>query len=166
MKAGMMWPIGITAILGATVAANIVMIRLASDDPSMAIEPNYYKKAVDFDSTMAAERRSNALGWTAVSSIEPMVAGQPTRVRVKLATADGTAIPDATVKVVALFNARANDLKQATLTAQPDSSYTASIDVSFPGLWEVRVDATRGAEHLISTSRVDVSAATGRSRTP
>ncbi len=166
MKAGMMWPIGITAILGATVAANIVMMRLASDDPSMAIEPDYYKKAVDFDSTMAAERRSNALGWTAVSSIDPIVAGKPTRVRVRLATVDGTPIPDATVRVVALFNARANDLKQATMVAQSDSSYAASLDIGFPGQWEVRVDATRGAAHLISTSRVEVGSSTGRGTVP
>jgi len=157
MKPGMGWPIGITAVLAITVIGNLVMMRIANDDPSMAIEPDYYKKAVAFDSTLADARRSNALGWTAASTIEPIVEGQRTRVRVRLTDARGAVISDATVHVVALFNARANDLQSAPLVFNQDSSYSAPLSISFPGQWEVRVDAVRGSDHFVTTSRVEVA---------
>ncbi len=166
MKPGMGWPIGIAAVLGATVAANIAFMRVAANDPSMAIEPDYYKKAVAFDSTMSLERASNALGWTAVSTIEPGASGKAARVRVRLAAADGTPIAGATVRVVAMFNARANDLQSSALQMDPDSSYSAPLDIRFPGEWEVRVDAVRDRAHFIATSRVTVALATPGGRLP
>ena len=46
MKREHLWPAGLTLILAITVAANIWVMRIASDDPSFAIEPNYYARAV------------------------------------------------------------------------------------------------------------------------
>ncbi len=154
MKPGMGWPIGIVLVLGSTVVGNLIMMRVANDDPSMAIEPDYYKKAVDFDSTMAQERRSNALGWTAISTIDSIVDGRPTRVHVRLRDASGMSVTDAAVQVTALFNARANDLQSGTLQRDLDSSYSAPLNIRYPGEWEVRVDATRGNEHFKTTARV------------
>jgi nitrogen fixation protein FixH len=154
MKAGMGWPIGIVLVLTGTVAGNLIMMRVANDDPSMAIEPDYYKKAVDFDSTMAQERRSNALGWTAVSTMDSLVHGRPTRLHVRLRDASGASVSGASVQVTALFNARANDLQSGTLQREGDSSYSVPLNIRYPGEWEVRVDAVRGSEHFKTTSRV------------
>ena len=41
MKPGAGWPIGIALVLCATVVGNLVMMRVAGSDPSMAIEPDY-----------------------------------------------------------------------------------------------------------------------------
>ena len=160
MKPGMSWPIGVSVILAATVVGNLIMMHVANSDPSMAIEPDYYKKAVAFDSTMANERRSNALGWHAVSSIDSIVAGRATRVRLSLTDADGGIIGDATVHAVALFNARANDLQEGVMRAEQDGSYSVPLAVQTPGEWEVRIDAVRGGAHFVSTSRVDAVAVT------
>lgn len=160
MKPGAGWPIGIALVLAATVGGNLVMMRVAGNDPSMAIEPDYYKKAVDFDSTMAEERRSNALGWHAITTLDSVVVGAPTNVRVQLTDSTGVAIGDATVKIVALFNARANELQAVTLEREPNGTYRGAITVHYPGEWEVRVDAVRGSAHFYSTSRVSAVGAT------
>ena len=55
MKRGMWWPIGITTVLATTVAANLWVMRLANEDHSFAIEPDYYRKAIMWDSTLAQE---------------------------------------------------------------------------------------------------------------
>ena len=47
------WPIGVATILASTVVANIIVMQIANDDPSFAVEPDYYRKAVNFDATMA-----------------------------------------------------------------------------------------------------------------
>ena len=49
MKRGGWWPIAITGVLAATVAANIWVAKIASDDPSFAIEQDYYRKAITWD---------------------------------------------------------------------------------------------------------------------
>ena len=63
MKRGSMWPIGIAAVLLATVAANIALYYVAGNDPSFVIEPNYYAKAIAWDSTMAQSALNQRLGW-------------------------------------------------------------------------------------------------------
>jgi len=154
MKPGAAWPVGIALVLAASVAGNLAMLRVAGDDPSMAIEPDYYRKAVGFDSTMARERRSNALGWHAITTLDSVVDGTPTTVRVQLSDSTNTPIGNATVSIVALFNARANEVQALTLEHEPNGSYRGSLVIRHAGEWEVRVDAVRGAAHFVGTSRV------------
>lgn len=156
MKRGMGWPIGITVILGLTVAANIWVMRVANDDPSFAIEPDYYKKAVQFDSTMASERRSAALGWTATSSIVTVDAKGAT-VTVTLRDAQQQPVTGASVRIAALANARANTILSANLTETAPGQYSAPLAAQRPGQWEVRVDATRGTDRFVASTRTDLA---------
>lgn len=158
MKPGMQWPIGITLLLAATIVGNLLVMRVAADDPAFAVEPDYYRKAVLHDSTMARQQRSAALGWTAEARFEPLVPGRDTPLHLVLRDARGAPVAGATVRVVALFNARAADRFTMTLTPQPDGSYAAPVPVAHAGLWELRIEATRGAEQFVDTRRVDVLA--------
>lgn len=160
MKPGMGWPIGVAVILGATVAANIVVMRLASSDPSFAIEPDYYKKAVAFDSTMAAESRSLTLGWSATSTIVANATSDRPVVSVTLVDSLRQPIVGATVTITALANARANEVLSATLRESAPGRYDGTLAATFAGQWEVRVNAVRGAQHFTSSTRTDVARAT------
>ena len=159
MKPGMGWPIGVVVILGATVIANIVVMRVANNDPSFAIEPDYYQKAVAFDSTIAEERRSVALGWTATSTIVASdTAGRPT-LTVTIADARRQPVQGATVTVTALANARANEILSAALREVAPGRYQGALAARFAGQWEVRIDAVRGSEHFVVSTRTDVARA-------
>ena len=157
MKPGAAWPIGIAVLLVATMAGNLVMMRIASDDPAFAVEPDYYRKAVHFDSTMAQERANTALGWTATSRFAPLADGRDTQLRITLADASGAAISDATVRVVAMFNARAGDRLDALLVPEGDGAYVTALPVTWAGQWEVRIDATRGTDRFTASQRVEVT---------
>jgi nitrogen fixation protein FixH len=157
VKSGIGWPIGVAVILGSTVVANIAVMRIANDDPSFAVEPNYYAKAVAFDSTMAQERRNLDLGWSVETSIDPLVTGQPTRVSVRLTARDTTPLAGAHVAVVARFNARANDTLVTVLQEEAAGVYAATLPIATPGQWEVRVDAARANATTIDTARYSVS---------
>ncbi len=157
MKPGMGWPIGIVAVLGATVIANLVVLRIANGDDAFAIEPDYYKRAVAFDSTLATAKRSAALKWSATAQfLAPTEATQRT-LSVTLTDAQGLPVQGATVTVAALANARANQLLTATLHESSPGRYQASLAAAFPGQWEVRIDAVRGVEHFVSTTRTELS---------
>ena len=159
MKKGMGWPIGVAVILGATVVANLAVMRLASTDPAFAIEPDYYKKAVAFDSTLAEARESFALGWTATSTIAMSKGVGESTLTVALDDAQQQPISGATVTVVALANARSGDRLTSSLREVAPGRYESTIAARFAGQWEVRVDAVRGGEHFVTSTRTDMTVA-------
>jgi|APMI01.1.fsa_nt_gi nitrogen fixation protein FixH len=155
MKPGMAWPIGVAVILGATVVANIWVMRVANSDPAFAVEPDYYKKAVNFDSTMAQERANLTLGWGVATSIAPIADGKATRLTVTVRDAQAAPLTGARIAVMTRFNARANDTLTAVLTEETPGVYAGALSIAHVGEWEVRVDASRNGVKYSASSRVN-----------
>ena len=161
MKKSTWWPIGIIGVLAVTVGVNLFLFHVAGDDPSMVIEPNYYAKAVAWDSTLAQDKRNVALGWRLSPSLDAFSMKEGARLTVTLVDSTGRPIPGATVKVSALYNARADRILESTLSPA-GSRYEAKIKVDHGGQWELRFDVTRGADRFTATTRIDaVSASPG-----
>ncbi len=162
MKPGSGWPIGIALILGTTVIGNLIVMRIANDDPSFAIESNYYQKAVAFDSTMSAERNSAKLGWVATTSVARDSIASLVQLKVSIANASMQPVTGLAVDAQARFNARANDILSVTLREVSPGVYVAPLRVTYAGVWEVRVNARRKEDSgvkdaFVSTERVEVS---------
>ena len=156
MKRGTWWPIGITVVLATTVAANIWVAKIASDDPSFAIEQDYYQKAVAWDSTLAQGARNARLGWRLTPALGSIGSTGRLRLSAKLTDSTGAPISAATVRVSALQVARANQVHEATLAAVGDGEYDAQIDSRLPGQWELRFDVRAGSAHFTDVARVEV----------
>jgi len=156
MKRGAWWPIGITTVLATTVAANIWVMQIASDDPSFAIEPDYYKKAVAWDSTLAQERRDSILGWRLTPELRVVAETGKARLSATLTDSTGVPISGAIVKVSALPVARANEVHEVTLTAAGAGEYAAQLDSRREGRWELRFDVRSGSTRFTEVARVDL----------
>jgi nitrogen fixation protein FixH len=154
MKRGAWWPIGIATILGATVAGNVWLAVVAGSDPSFSIEPNYYQKAIAWDSTMAQARENQRLGWRLEPRLAAVAPNGESRLDVMLVDSAGAPIRDATVRVAAFFNARASHVVQATL-AHDTTDYSARLPIAYAGEWELRFDVRRGREHFTNTRRIE-----------
>jgi hypothetical protein len=161
MRRGLGWPIGMATILALTVGANIWVATIANDDPSFAIEPDYYRKAVGWDSTMAQMRENARLHWR----VEPLLGAFTPKggasLRLQLSDSNGTPIRDATVHVAALYNARAGRVLEGTMLADTSVMYALQLPVAHRGEWEVRFDIQRGADRFTSTARLEAVAADG-----
>ena len=161
MKRGLGWPIAVAAILAITVGANVWVAVVAGDDPSFALEPDYYAKAIAWDSTMAQARENARLGWRLVPTLGAFDRDAGARLDVALVDAAGAPIRGAVVTVYALFNARADKIYRATLA--PSSTayalYTTRIPVEHGGEWELRFEVTQGGRRFTSTARVEAVAA-------
>ncbi len=153
MKREHLWPLGLTAILVGTVAINFWVMHVASADPSFAIEPNYYARAVSWDSTVAQEARNRALGWRILPTLTAFD-GDGALLRVSLSDSTGRAITDARVSVSALFIARANEVFDARLRPM-GTGYAVHLPVKHRGEWELRFTVTRGARRFTSVQRID-----------
>jgi nitrogen fixation protein FixH len=154
---GWYWPWLIGALLVATVAGQGVMIYAAASDKTMSIEPDYYNKAVAWDSTASLDSISAILHWKA----DVKLSGAGTSggdVVLILTDAAGDGVTDAHVKVTAIHNLDGARHLEAVLTERADGRYVAHLPLDHAGLWEVRVRAERGADHFRTTTRADAPA--------
>lgn len=154
MKRGWQWPVLITAALLFTVGANVVMFVAAGGDPNgTVVEPDYYRKAVDWDRTMARRAASDRLAWTSSITLGAAVDGRRD-VRLALHDATGAPVRDADVTVTLIHNLEASTPLQGALAAR-DDAYAAVMDAARSGQWEVRVEARRGTERYTTSARVE-----------
>jgi nitrogen fixation protein FixH len=155
----MWWPIGITGVLAATVAANIWVMVVANGDPSFAIEPEYYRKALAWDTTLAESRHNAALGWRLTSAMGPIAPDGGVLLTARLTDSTGAGLAGAVVHVAALHVGRASDVHRVVLADSGDGTYVARLDARRPGQWELRFDATSGSERFTQVARVEAYAA-------
>jgi nitrogen fixation protein FixH len=156
MKKGLGWPIGIATILFATVASNIGVILITKDDPSFAVEPDYYRKAVEWDSTSARRARSDALGWQVTPTVQ--VGRTNSELSLTLVDANGASIDGAMIAGELLHVARASQMQTIQFTAR-DNGYVATVQMPRAGVWELRLDATRGDQRFLRTVRLETTLA-------
>src|SRR6056297_599142 len=62
-RAAWRWGSLVVGMLTVQVVAGAFAIRLATRDPSVAVVPDYYQKALDWDDHVALRRASQKLGW-------------------------------------------------------------------------------------------------------
>ena len=158
MNAARWWPAALVLVLAVTVLANIALFWKANHDPSFAVEPDYYQRAVEWDSTVARRSRSAALGWRADVRLSPPEAGAAT-LRVRLSTRDGADLDSADVRAEASHNAHGADLFAVRLRATGPGQYAARIPSTARGLWRVDLSAVRGADAFSERVTVDNGAA-------
>jgi nitrogen fixation protein FixH len=155
MKDGRPWIAGVIAVLLLTVGANAWVIWLAHGRDAAVVEPDYYRKAVAWDSLRAAEERSAALGWTVDATLgRPDAAGEAA-LEVRLAARDGAPLEGASVTVAAIHNRIAGRAVRADLAPAAPGVYAARLPLGLRGLWELDVEATRGTERFIARLRRD-----------
>lgn len=151
------WPAAIITLLCLHAAAMVAVIVVATRDPSFAVEPNSYDKAVAWDSSHARRHASEQLGWAARIVTEGAADDLGRRlVRCELKDKNGVPVAAATVNVELFHHARAADRVQATLNPEPHGVYSAWVPMKRTGTWEVRVSARRGQEMFSSTITHDV----------
>jgi nitrogen fixation protein FixH len=158
MTPARLWPIAIVGVLALTVGANGWILYVANHDPNgAALESDYYRKAVAFDTTLAQSRHDVALGWRLDVTAGPFdPAG--TRVSVSLADRDGRPLAGARVGLVAIHNLEAGRELVATFVTGADGRATRMLPLQHTGLWELRFDALHAGERFTCDLRRDVRA--------
>ena len=154
MKREHLWPAAIVGVLAVTVLVNVAVMVVARDKDAAVIEPDYYQRAVRWDSTLADERRSADLGWRLEAGLGAVSAGG-TRLDVRLVDRAGQALAGAVVRVAAVHNVEAGHVVRAVLTDDGQGAYSGLLPLGHRGLWEMRFDVSRGGGHYQVTLRRD-----------
>lgn len=150
------WALFPVGLLGILISVQVVLFSLSRNDPSFAVEPDYYQKAVNWDQHAAQRVVNTKLAWRPVVEVVQRD-GKPV-LRVALRAANSEAITNAGVSVTAFPNARANQVQSISLRESEPGVYMGPLDVPFSGEWEVRLAAIRFGATFTHTARVVVAA--------
>lgn len=156
MKPGALWPIAVVAVLAITVGANLWLIWAAQDPNGAVIEPDYYRKAVQWDSLSARRARSDALGWR-VDAALGATNGARAHVRATLADSLGAPVAGADVSLEAVHNLQGARRVTAALLETAPGVYEADAALGRRGMWELRISARRGPEEFLASLRRDAA---------
>lgn len=161
---GWYWPWLLAVSLLATVSVNVAMLFVANSDANgSVVEPDYYRKAVQWDRTMAQRAASDLLRWTATVSLSaeraaPGSTARAATLRVTLADSAGAGVAGAVVSAVLIHNADAGRPLQLALRDDGAGRYVADVPLQHLGLWEVRVHAERAGERFGVIAHADLVA--------
>lgn len=152
---GRIWPVIICSLIGGNMTICGITAYAAFKNGGAVIEPDYDRKAQNYEQTARQLQASQRLGWTA--RIDPMDASGRRPIAVTLIDAAGKPIDDADVKVVLFHRAHAKDVQAMTLSPQTNGRYENIADVRLGGAWEVRLTARSGSRYFIDKQVVYVS---------
>jgi len=153
MRASWVWPAAVVVVLAVTIGANIYILIAANDPNAMVVEPDYYRKAVAWDSTLALRERSAELGWTADATLGPLTADGHSRIELTLTDHDGTPLDGARVEVTAIHNREAARRPRQVLDPVGPGRYAATFPLRHIGRWELRVVAVRDTATFTTSLR-------------
>lgn len=147
-----LWPLGLALALGVSAGINVGFMIVANRDPSFAVEPDYYRKGLEWDRAMAQEDTNRALGWRLAVADEQ--ASLPGRLRLvaRLTDRAGRPLDGGAVAVEARHGARAAEPVGGVLASDGGGRYAAELPLARPGLWELRFDVRRGGDFF--TARI------------
>lgn len=137
------WPFAIVGLLGMNVVIVGITVAFATSDRSLAIEPNYYQRALSWDRAQIQGTRNTQLGWTTGLTL---VRTGVDRAKMCLVLRDrgGGPIDEARVTVVAFHNSRASERQSVGLSADGEGRYAGEVEAPRDGLWHFQISAVRG----------------------
>ena len=155
---GVFWAFLPAMLLGSMLVGLGTLAYIAIDDPSFALEPSYYDKAVHWDRSQAEARESRELGLQ-LTVLRPLTIDTQGEIELELGIRDrrNLELQGADVRLEAFPNAYAARAEQLTLRETSPGVYRAKLTRAVHGLWELRFSVAFGASHFHQVLRVDVA---------
>lgn len=147
-------PSVVIGLLGGHVLFIAYAITLATADPSFAVVPDYYQRAVGFDERKAALQASEELGWHVelIPSASATDRGER-EATVRITDADGLPVTGAAVRLDGYHISRAGDPQSFELAEVSPGQYTGSARLVREGFWEFDLVARRGETVYVTDLR-------------
>jgi len=156
------WPMIVVGLLFLNITITGALVAYANTDSSYAVEPEFYQKALAWDQTQAQMGQNARLSWVAAGDVSPRQDAAGLRsLHLLLRDRDARPITGATVRIEAFHQARSGQRLRTELKDAGDGSYLASLPLSRPGLWEVRLIARHAAGTFTRKLTIEVREATG-----
>lgn len=149
------WALFPVGLLGILISVQAVLFSMSRSDPSFAVEPEYYQKAVDWDKEMQQRATNADLGWQ--TSVRIVAAGDASELQISLLDKQHVPVVGAAITASAFPNARAAQIQTPTLRERDAGVYAGPVALVFPGEWEIRLKAVKGGDTFTHVARASVA---------
>lgn len=151
------WPWLVVSLLSGHTLLIVTAVTLAVRDPSFAVVPDYYDKAVDYDHYKADLQASAELGWTLTIKPGSIVDEHGQRlVTADVLDRDGQPLAGLDVQLSVIFLGGGQPQRSAVL--QPTGQgYMAAIEMPHSGAYSYDLSAKREAQHFVQSGEIDVA---------
>jgi len=154
------WTGVIVGLLLMQIVLCMVGVSAALRGKGVAVEADYYNKALHWDDQAALARDSSELGWkTDLSVGDAATTAGERALMLKLVDKAGVPVEGATVAVAFFHHARPLELHQAELKATGGGVYASSVALDRRGIWEFKVTIHRAGSGA-SAGKDDIYVAT------
>ncbi|RMH12206.1 MAG: hypothetical protein D6695_07365 [Planctomycetota bacterium] len=153
---GWIWPVLVIALLGGQAVMLAVTFIIASSDPSVAVEPNYYEKALAWDEDRDRRRDPALDGFEISAELQPASDRNSKGALVVSVFRDGAPVEDAVIDAVIFHHARSGDRQTLSLLPQKPGVYVASADLRRDGNWEVRLSVQADRMSYLLTRQLEL----------
>jgi len=155
-----LWPGMVVALLLMSVVMVTITVTAAVNDPSFAVDPDYYKEHIDWNARKQAQAASDALGWEATIT----VASSPNddglhSVELVLRDRDGQPVEGAVARADTYHYARAHQRYTLSFVPMADKPghYVARAPINHDGIWAFELKADKGQAHYLHTVKRTLS---------
>ncbi len=158
---GRFWALFPVILLGSSVLGLTAIVVLFVNDPSVSLEDDYYRKAVNWDQHQAQALRSRQLGYRVTLTTHVSPDRHTFTVNVAAADRTGAPLSGAHLSLDAFPNARAGTTVHKVLNETAPGVYSIELPRVRSGLWEFRLEISRGGagqERYLEVFRRDVGA--------
>jgi nitrogen fixation protein FixH len=154
-RAARRWIIIPVGLIVTQMSIVIVMMYIATSDPTFAVEPHYYEKALAWDATAAQNQTNQRLAWRTevTASVDESGAGQ---LRVRLTNSDALPLDGAAISAELFANTNARARAAFDLVPRGDGVYAARAAFDRSGMWECRLVVNRGPETFTAARQIRV----------
>lgn len=143
----------VVTLLGLQVILGFFALTLATGDPSVAVVPDYYERALHWDESEALKKSSQTLGWNVQFTTED----RPTSLTILLQDRNKNPIEIETGTVQLYHHARASQVRRHQCETNADGKITLSDCFVKPGYWEVTLDVTSAdGQHYVQSKTIFV----------
>ena len=142
-------------LFGVVLAVNGIMVAIALDSWTGLVEHNYYRRGLQYNEALAAQRAQDALGWQ-VEVGERNEAPGELELQLALADRDGREI--AAERIVATLERPSQIALDRTVEfrAQRRGRYSATVTALPPGVWDLRLVVHKGGDSYEAVKRLMV----------
>ncbi len=140
---GRFWALLPVVLLGSSVLGLVAIVVLFVNDPSVSLEDDYYRKAVNWDQHQAEALRSRQLGYRVTLTTRVSPDGRTFSVNVAAADRTGAPLSGAHLSLDAFPNARAGTTVHKALIENTPGAYSIELPRVRSGLWEFRLEISR-----------------------
>lgn len=140
------WMSGILALLGMQIAIGIAAVYLSQSDQTVAVIPDYYHSAVNWDTERRARHLAQRLGWQVAARFDDLKDGKR-ELKLEIRDKAGSPIRNVRVSAKVFHHARGADIYELRFKAAPDEGlYSVLSPMVQTGLWQlsIRVEGDDG----------------------